>query len=137
MDQNILLVILVVVIFVFWRLIKKSGTVGGVKINLEDAKKRLDNEKGIILLDVRTRDEYLEKHIPKCTLIPLNILRNEASRELPNKDAEIFVYCRSGSRSAMAIKILTKLGYTHIYNLVGSSDGHMKRYQVINKKKAN
>ena len=119
MDQNILLVILVIVIFVFWKLIKKSGTVGGVKINLEDAKKRLDNEKEIILLDVRTRDEYLEKHIPKCTLIPLNILRNEASRELPDKDAEIFVYCRSGSRSAMAIKILTKLGYTHIYNLGG------------------
>ena len=119
MDQNIFLVILVVVIFVFWRLIKNLGTVGGVKINLEDAKKRLDNEKGIILLDVRTRDEYLEKHIPKCTLIPVNVLENEASRKLPDKNAEIFVYCRSGSRSGMAVKILTRLGYTHIYNLGG------------------
>lgn len=119
MDQNIFLVILVVVIFVFWRLIKNLGTVGGVKINLEDAKKRLDSEKGIILLDVRTRDEYLERHIPKCTLIPVNVLENEASRKLPDKNAEIFVYCKSGNRSAMAVKILAKLGYTHIYNLGG------------------
>lgn len=82
-------------------------------------KKRLDTEKGIIPLDVRTRDEYLEKHIPKSTLIPVDVLSNEANRKLPDKNAEIFVYCRSGNRSAMAAKTLTKLGYTHIYNLGG------------------
>lgn len=119
MNQYILLTILLVVVFVFWTFIKNLGAAGGVKINPSDAKKRLDTEKGIILLDVRTRGEYLEKHIPKSTLIPVDILANEASRKLPDKNAEIIAYCRSGSRSAMAVRTLLKLGYTNIYNLGG------------------
>jgi phage shock protein E len=118
-NQYVIAAIILVVGFVLWTLIKNAGAAGGIKIELSDAKKRLDTEKGIILLDVRTREEYLEKHIPKSTLIPVNVLGNEAIRKLPDKSAEIFVYCRSGSRSAMAVKILTKLGYTHIYNLGG------------------
>lgn len=119
MNQYVLLAILLVVVFTFWTFIKNLGAAGGVRINPSDAKKRMDTEKGIILLDVRTRGEYLEKHIPKSTLIPVDVLSNEASRKLLDKNAEIFVYCRSGNRSAMASKILTKLGYTHIYNLGG------------------
>jgi len=98
---------------------KKFGTSGGTKISPTDAKKRLDTEKGIVLLDVRTRNEYLEKHIPKSTLISLDVLEKEASRKLSAKDTEIFVYCRSGSRSSVAVKTLLKLGYTHVYNLGG------------------
>lgn len=119
MNQYVILAILLAAGFVIWTFIKNSGTAGGIKIGLSDVKKRLDTEKGIILLDVRTRDEYLEKHIPNSTLVPVNVLENEAIRKLPDKNAEIFVYCRSGNRSAMAVKILTKLGYTHIYNLGG------------------
>ncbi len=119
MNQYVILAILLTTGFVLWTFIKNSGTAGGIKIGLSDAKKRLDTEKGIILLDVRTRDEYLEKHIPNSTLVPVNVLENEAIRKLPDKNTEIFVYCRSGNRSAMAVKILTKLGYTHIYNLGG------------------
>jgi len=119
MNQFTLLAILLAAVFIFWTFLRNLGTSNSAKINPVDAKKRLDTEKGIILLDVRTRDEYLEKHIPKSTLIPVNVLSNEANRKLPDKNAEIFVYCRSGNRSAMAVKILTKLGYTHIYNLGG------------------
>jgi len=118
-DQYIILAILLVVVFIFWTISKNLGTAGGVRINHSDAKMRLDTEKGIILLDVRTRNEYLERHIPKSTLIPVDVLANEANIKLMDKNAEIFVYCRSGNRSAMAVKILTKLGYTHINNLGG------------------
>jgi len=118
MNQYILLTILFVVVFIFWTLIKNSSN-AGVRIKPSDAKTRLDTEKGIILLDVRTKGEYLEKHIPKSTLIPVDILANEASKKLPNKNAEIMVYCKSGSRSGVAVKTLLKLGYTNIYNLGG------------------
>ena len=118
MNQNILIAILVVGVFVFWRFIKNSKG-GGVKISPSEAKKRLETEKGIILLDVRNRDEYNKKHIPNSTLIPVNTLANEASKRLPDKNAEIFVYCASGSRSGMAVNTLLKMGYTKIYNLGG------------------
>ena len=91
-------------------------------ISPEDAKQRLDNEKGIILLDVRTQEEYDEKHIPDSILIPVDEIEEDAPAELADKDATIFVYCRSGNRSVTASEVLVKMGYTKIYNLGGIID---------------
>lgn len=91
-------------------------------ISPEEAKKRLDEEKGIILLDVRTEEEYIQKHIPGSILIPVDVLEKEAPSELPDKNASIFVYCKSGRRSVAAAEMLVKLGYTHVYNLGGVVD---------------
>lgn len=91
-------------------------------ITPEDAKKRLDNEKGIILLDVRTMEEYETGHIEKSILIPVDTLVSEAEKTLVDKEATIFVYCRSGNRSTTAAKILVEKGYKSIYNLGGISD---------------
>ncbi len=84
-----------------------------------EAKKRLDTEKDIILLDVRTAEEYKEKHIPNSTLISLDALEAEASKKLPDKTATIFVYCRSGRRSASAYELLRKMGYSNVYDIGG------------------
>lgn len=91
-------------------------------IKPEDAKKRLGSEKGIILLDVRTREEYDEKHIPNSLLIPVDVIEKEAPEKLTNKNAAIFVYCRSGRRSVTASEALVKMGYTKVYNLGGIID---------------
>lgn len=88
-------------------------------ISPEEAKKKLQNEKDIILLDVRNPDEYAEKHIPNSILIPLDKLKMEATNKLPNKDVPIIVYCRSGRRSATAANILIELGYKNVYDLGG------------------
>jgi len=88
-------------------------------IKPEDAKKRLENEKGIILLDVRTQEEYSEKHIPNSLLIPVDVIEKEAPLKLTDKGTTIFVYCRSGRRSAIASEALIKMGYTKVYNLLG------------------
>jgi rhodanese-related sulfurtransferase len=96
----------------------KAGSNSDI-ISAENAKQRLDSEKGIILLDVRTPEEHLQKRIPSSILIPVNILDKEAISKLPDKNAAIIVYCKSGNRSASAVKILTNLGYTNIYDLGG------------------
>lgn len=87
-----------------------------------DAKDRLNSEEDIILLDVRTVEEYVENHIPNSVLIPVDVLQTEAPNQLINKDSTIFVYCRSGNRSVTASKILVNLGYTDVYNLGGIID---------------
>lgn len=115
MNQYTLLTLILTVVV----LILLQKRLGGTKITPAEAKKRLEAEKGIILLDVRTKAEYLQKHIPKSTLIPVDVLEKEASRRLPDKNAEIFVYCKGGSRSATAVRILKKLGYAHITNMGG------------------
>ena len=119
MDQNTLFIILMIALLLFLVLRKRVSAMGINQITPADAKKKLDTEKGIVLLDVRSRNEYLAKHIPGSILIPVDTLENEAARRLPDKNVEIIVYCASGSRSVMAAKILTKLGYTHVYNLGG------------------
>lgn len=88
-------------------------------ITPEEAKKRLDNEKGIILLDVRTKEEYNAGHIKGSILIPVDNLLGESVKTLKDKEAPIFVYCRSGNRSLSAVNILIKQGYTNVFNLGG------------------
>ena len=85
----------------------------------DEAKAELDKDKSIIVLDVRTQEEYNEGHIPNSILIPVNELENRALTELPDKKAKIFVYCRTGMRATSACGILTGLGYENIYNLGG------------------
>ncbi|HEY9061857.1 MAG TPA: rhodanese-like domain-containing protein [Pseudobacteroides sp.] len=91
-------------------------------IKPEDAKKRLSSEKGIILLDVRTQEEYDEKHIPNSLLIPVDVIEKEAPEKLTDKNTTIFVYCRSGRRSVTASEALAKMGYKKVYNLGGIID---------------
>lgn len=91
-------------------------------ISPEDAKKRLESEKGIILLDVRTLEEYKQRHIPSSILIPVEQIEKDAQLKLKDKNAVIFVYCRSGRRSVTASEILVKQGYTNVFNLGGIND---------------
>lgn len=101
---------------------EQNKTAKVLTITPEDAKERLENEENIILLDVRTLEEYEENHIPNSVLIPLDVLEKEASEKLSDKGATIFIYCRSGNRSATASKILLELGYTNLYDLGGIID---------------
>lgn len=86
-----------------------------------EAKERLEKEKDIILLDVRTEEEHKVKHIPNSILAPVENLENEIKDKINEKDVTIFVYCRSGRRSNLAVEILNKLGYTNVFDLGGIS----------------
>lgn len=71
-----------------------------------------------IFIDVRSESEYAEKHHPKAINIPLGTIPN--SPLLPkDKNATIYVYCRSGMRSSSAQSQLKGIGYTNVTNLGG------------------
>lgn len=89
-------------------------------IDFKQAKEILERE-DVLLLDVRTEEEYVTGHIPNSTLIPLDELE-ERLNELKQKDKMIIVYCKSGRRSVIACEILIKEGYTNVYNLGGVVD---------------
>jgi len=72
-----------------------------------------------ILLDVRTEEEFKEKRIEGAILIPHDEIRDRAETELPDKNAVILVYCRSGNRSKIAASELCEMGYTNIYEFGG------------------
>ena len=91
-------------------------------ISAEDAKKIMDSGEKVVILDVREQDEYDEGHIAGSILIPYTEIENKAQEMLPDKDKQILVYCRSGRRSKIAAKILSKLGYTNVKEFGGIID---------------
>lgn len=90
------------------------------EISAISAHEKLENNKSVKLIDVRTPKEYDEKHLPDSTLVPLDTLNTGiAEIENLNKSDEIIVYCRSGRKSAKAYNILTLLGYTNVKSMTG------------------
>jgi Rhodanese-related sulfurtransferase len=119
MKQNILLITILMLLIGFWIYKNRTDARSFAKISPIEAKNLLDSQKGVVLLDVRTRAEYKKQHIPSSILIPWDAIEREAGRKIKDKNAAIIVYCASGSRSAKAARILSGLGYTNIYNLGG------------------
>lgn len=101
---------------------KKDDKSTHTTISAKEAKKMMDENEDIIILDVRTEDEYQEGHIEGAILIPDNEITEKAENILADKSETILVYCRSGRRSANASKELSDLGYTNIYDFGGIND---------------
>jgi rhodanese-related sulfurtransferase len=76
-------------------------------------------EAGIITLDVRTPGEFNEGHIEGAKLIDFQSGNFESEIATLDKTKTYAVYCRSGSRSGQAVKIMSDAGFTNIYNLDG------------------
>ncbi len=89
------------------------------KITAEEAKSMIEANSNAILLDVRTEEEFLQQRIEGAVLIPDYELKDRAEAELPDKDALILIYCRSGNRSKTAANILVAMGYTNVYDFGG------------------
>ena len=102
----------------------KENDQGAVYMNItaEEAKQIMDTEKGYIILDVRTQEEYDEGHIPGAIVIPHEEITERAEDVLTDKDQLILVYCRSGRRSKIAAEALAELGYTNIKEFGGILD---------------
>jgi rhodanese-related sulfurtransferase len=76
-------------------------------------------EAGIITLDVRTPGEFNEGHIDGALLIDFQSGNFENEIASLDKSKTYAVYCRSGSRSGEAVKVMSDAGFTNLYNLNG------------------
>ena len=93
------------------------------QISAEEAKTMMDGQEADIILDVREQSEYDGGHIPGAVLLPVgSIDEDRAAEVIPEKDAVVLVYCRSGNRSKTASSALAELGYTQIYEFGGIND---------------
>ena len=92
------------------------------QITPQQAKEIMDTEQDYIIIDARTEEEFAEGHIENAILIPEYEIKDRAEKELPDKEALILVYCRSGRRSKIASEELVKLGYTNVKEFGGIID---------------
>ena len=89
---------------------------------MDKAVEMMESESGYIILDVRTVEEFNERHIPGAICVPNESIGAEPIEELPQKDQLILVYCRSGRRSKEAAEKLSAMGYSNIYEFGGILD---------------
>lgn len=92
------------------------------QIDMDEAIAMMEAENDYIILDVRTPEEFSERHIPGAINVANETIGSEEIPELPDKDQLILVYCRSGNRSKQASEKLVALGYTNIVEFGGIND---------------
>lgn len=101
-----------------------------LKNTLVNYRKRFDNEikyselqkinRGrVSIIDVRSKQEFIEGHLPNAINIPLYNIENEIENFVKNKNEIIVVYCEYGGRSKKAVRKIQQKGYINVYNLKG------------------
>ena len=85
------------------------------QLSSEEAQKVMSTSENYLILDVRTPDEYKEKHIKNAINFPLDtISADTAKKVIQSRDQKLFIYCRTGRRSKIASEKLALLGYVNI-----------------------
>ena len=97
--------------------LKKNRNIENYEITAETAKQMLRLDKNIILVDVRSKNEYDEGHINGAISIPNYELLNKLYL-LNSIDSTIIVYCQKGGRSKKAVKELRQIGYINSYSVI-------------------
>ena len=91
-----------------------------LEVSVQEAQRMIASRGAALrLLDVRDPDEYQLCRLPGAELIPLATLPAEAATKLPDKDAELLVYCHHGLRSLRAVRHLRDRGYTGATSMSG------------------
>ena len=101
------------------------------QVSIADVKKLWDGDEDIILLDVRTPREFEAIHIPGAESAPRGLLEFIIWSLIPDENEKIYVYCRTGSRAALATKLLNELGYKNAVRIAtGMADWARSGYPV-------
>lgn len=107
------------IIRIMKKIITGKRDMGNDEISMEELEEMQKQNNNLVLLDVRSPQEYQEGHLSGSVSIPNYEIREKAEKKLPNKNIVIVAYCQSGSRSKKAVKILKQLGYEQAYSLKG------------------
>lgn len=71
------------------------------------------------LIDVREDNEWNDEHAKGAVHIGKGVIERDIESRVPQKDAKLVLYCRAGSRSALAADALLKMGYSNVFSLAG------------------
>ena len=76
-------------------------------------------DQSLVVLDVRTPEEFAAGHLPGAINIPHTELASRVAELEGSRDNDIVVYCRSGTRAATALGVLEKSGFKRLFHLEG------------------
>lgn len=90
-------------------------------LNVNELKQRLDNGEDVLVLDVRTGEDFIgeQKHIPEATNIPLEVLTQRIEELGDYQERPIAIVCRTDRRSAKAAQLLSQKGFADVHVVKG------------------
>ena len=90
---------------------------------IPELKRKLDAKEEFHLIDVREDHEWAAGHIPGAKHLSKGIIERDVEAQIPNREAEILLYCGGGYRSAMVADNLQKMGYKRVVSVDGGWRG--------------
>ncbi len=79
-------------------------------------------QSGGVLLDVRSPEEFASGHLHGAVNIPHDRIAEKIAAAVPDKSAQVILYCRSGRRADTALKTMQAMGYGNVSNFGGLED---------------
>ena len=99
------------------------GPVDAKDISQSQLQQLMKKDTQVVLLDVRTVEEFEDGHIPNAVNIPHKELEQRLVELAESEDTQIVIYCRSGRRAEVAKQVLLKNGFNHLDHLIGDFNG--------------
>ena len=92
---------------------------GYTSLSISQAIRLLEEDRRAILVDTRNPADFRKGTLPGSVSIPERELDRKAPSLLPDKNAPVLVFCRTGARSWHTAQRLAEMGYTHVYDVGG------------------
>ena len=89
------------------------------EVDLDQARERLANNPDAILMDVREDREWMTSHAADAVHLGKGILERDIESAVPDKGAEVIMYCGGGFRSVLTAEVAQRMGYTNVHSLIG------------------
>jgi rhodanese-related sulfurtransferase len=101
------------------------------ELTVDQVKAKLDRSERFILVDVREDNEWKKDHVTGAIHLGRGIIERDVEERLPDKNAEIVLYCGGGFRSALAADNLQKMGYRNVISMDGGIRGWRERGYLL------
>lgn len=89
------------------------------ELTVDQVKAKLDKGERFYLIDVREESEWAKDHVPQAIHLGKGVIERDIEQRIPDKNAELVLYCGGGFRSALAADNLQKMGYTNVISMDG------------------
>jgi rhodanese-related sulfurtransferase len=89
------------------------------EVTVDEARERMMADKRVRLIDVREDNEWEAAHAAGAKHLGKGIIERDIEVQVPDKTAEVILYCGGGFRSALAADVLQQMGYTNVYSMAG------------------
>ena len=89
------------------------------EVSVTETQARLKQNSEAKLIDVREDNEFAAAHAVGATHLGKGIIERDIETQVPDKNAELILYCGGGYRSALVADVLQKMGYTNVWSMAG------------------